>query len=143
MSYWNLNYGVGGKNTNYQIDLPKDITEETPAKIEKKEENSEKKSISNEASLSMLDSQSAIAKGLLGVGKHKSLSGLNDAEFSKAVESLLNKYIDEDAVASITNSLEELATKLEEGKQFAMSEFGDISENSAEILSLAGIDAQA
>ena len=101
--------------------------------------------VSAEQAMNFLGVQGALNKVFINVSQHvkTGLSQLNDAELSKAIETLVSKYNDEDAIARITGSMAELETKFEESKNFALSEFPDLSEDAAGMLALAGVDAQA
>ena len=73
--------------------------------------------------------------------KQVKLSELNGAEFEKAVEALTKKYETPESIARIEASMAEYASKMEENKNFAMQEFPDLSEGTAEALALSGMNA--
>ena len=140
----NFNANAAGTKGLYAAGEPWKIKDDVEKKEKNVAENGQKTEVSAETAMDFLGAQGVLNKALININpKMKSLSSLNEAEFSKAVESLINKYIDEDTIARITSSMDELATKFEESKNFALGEFPDLSEGAAEMLALAGVDAQA
>lgn len=145
MGYLDSNFNTTRANGSYvpaeQPKVKEDVNQEKNASSAEQTGSV----VSAEQAMNFLGVQGALNKVFINVSQHvkTGLSQLNDAELSKAIETLVSKYNDEDAIARITGSMAELETKFEESKNFALSEFPDLSEDAAGMLALAGVDAQA
>ena len=145
MGYLDSNFNTTRANGSYvpaeQPKVKEDVNQEKDASSAEQTGSV----VSAEQAMNFLGVQGALNKVFINVSPHvkTGLSQLNDAELSKAIETLVSKYNDADAIARITGSMAELETKFEESNNFALSEFPDLSEDAAGMLALAGVDAQA
>lgn len=145
MGYLDSNFNTTRANGSYVPAEQAKVKEDASKEKETSSAGQSESVVSAEQAMNFLGVQGALNKVFINVSPHvkTGLSQLNDAELSKAIDSLVNKYNDADAIARISSSMAELETKFEESKNFALSEFPDLSEGSAEMLALAGVDAQA
>ena len=147
MSYLNSNYNANASRTNGQY-VPAEQTkvkEETNQEQQTSAAENSDKAVSAEKAMDFLGAQGALNKALfLNVNTHKKtdLSQLNDAELSKAIESMVGKYVDEESAARIAGFTADFMAAVEEGAKFAREEFADISEDTANLLGIAGAEAK-
>lgn len=144
MGYLDSNFNTTRANGSYvPAEQPK-VKEDASKEKETSSAGQSESVVSAEQAMNFLGVQGALNKVFINVSPHvkTGLSQLNDAELSKAIESLVGKYVDEESAARIAGYTADYMAAVEEGAQFAKDEFADISEDTANLLGVAGAEAK-
>ena len=144
MGYLDSNYSANTHGTKGAYKAPEHTKAQEEKVAEKQVGAAQNNSaeVSPEAALGYLGAMGMQNQALIKIApKQVKLSELNGAEFEKAIEALTKKYETPESIARIEASMEEYASKLEDNKNFAMQEFPDLSEGTAEALALSGMNA--
>ena len=144
MGYLDSNYNASthGAKGRYTPSEQKEINTEKEQSKNVVAEGNKKEQVSPEAAMGFLGAMAMQNQAIMKMApKQVELSELNGAELEKAIDALTKKYFDEDAIARIEESMAKFAEKLEDNKNFALNEFPDLTENTAEALALSGMNA--